>query len=427
VFYKIVYNLAIQVYKGLTQFASLFNKKAKQRIEGLWNNSVVLAEITEKKSQSRNWQLAWFHAASLGEFEQARPVLEQFKRDYPTYKILVTFFSPSGFEIRKNYPLADFILYLPFDIQSDVEEFINIIQPTIVFWVKYEYWRNFLRTASERNIPVYLFSAIFQETQPFFKWYGSSFVQSLRYFSHLFVQDSNSKYLLNSIGIQNVIVAGDTRFDRVADTLKSVREIEIVKGFKETSKLLVVGSAWEEDITCLSSFFSGGGSRSWKASMGVKLIIAPHELHEEQLERWKTQLKGIRHSEVKNGTDLSEFDTLIIDNIGLLSSIYQYANFAFIGGGFGKGLHNILEAATFGMPIFFGNKNYKKFKEATDLVNLKGAFVVSNSEEFQSKFMHQLVDNEFTAKITSDYVQGKTGATRTILKWIRKNTEHTFS
>lgn len=422
-----MYNLAIQVYKGLTQLASLFNKKAKQRIEGLQNNSVVLAEVTEKKSQSNNWQLAWFHAASLGEFEQARPILEQFRQDYPTCKILVTFFSPSGFEIRKNYPLADFILYLPFDIQSDVEEFINIIQPTIVFWVKYEYWRNFLRTASEKNIPVYLFSAIFRETQPFFKWYGSSFVQPLRYFSHLFVQDSNSKHLLNSIGIQNVTVAGDTRFDRVADTLKNVREIEIVKRFKESSNLLVVGSAWEEDVTCLSSSSSGGGSRSWKASMRVKLIIAPHELHEEQLERWKTQLKGVRYSEVKDGTDLSEFDTLIIDNIGLLSSIYQYADFAFIGGGFGKGLHNILEAATFGMPIFFGDKNYKKFKEAIDLINLKGAFMVSNPEEFQSEFMPQLVDNEPAAKITSDYVQSKTGATRTILKWIRKNTGHIFS
>jgi 3-deoxy-D-manno-octulosonic-acid transferase len=416
VFYKITYNLAIQVYKGLTQLASLFNKKAKQRTEGLRNNKRVLDQIIEEKSKSKNWQLAWFHAASLGEFEQARPVLEQFKQDYPTCKILVTFFSPSGFEIRKNYPLADFILYLPFDIQSDVEEFINIVQPIIVFWVKYEYWRNFLRTISKRNIPVYLFSAIFREGQPFFKWYGSSFVQPLRYFSHLFVQDSNSKHLLNSIGIQNVMVAGDTRFDRVADILKSVREIEIVKRFKGNRKLLVVGSAWEEDVACISS----------PIMRDVKVIIAPHELHEDQTERWKTQFKAVRYSEVKDGTDLSEFDTLIIDNIGLLSSIYQYADFAFIGGGFGKGLHNILEAATFGMPIFFGDKSYKKFKEATDLIQLKGAFVVENSADFQSKFKVQFQDNQSPAKITSDYVQSKTGATQVILKWIHKNTEQTF-
>jgi 3-deoxy-D-manno-octulosonic-acid transferase len=411
VFPKIVYSLVIELYKLLTHIASAFNKKAKQRIVGLKNNRVIVDKILKEKSNTKNWQLAWFHAASLGEFEQARPVLEQFKQDYPTHKILVTFFSPSGFEIRKNYPLADFILYLPFDIQSDVEEFINIVQPTIVFWVKYEYWRNFLRTISNNNISVYLFSAIFRENQSFFKWYGSSFVQPLRYFSQLFVQDSNSKHLLNSIGIQNVAVAGDTRFDRVADTLKSVREIETVKRFKANSKLLVVGSAWEEDLACIST----------PILRDVKVIIAPHELYEEQIERWKTQLKGVRYSEVKDHTDLSEFDTLIIDNIGLLSSIYQYADFAFIGGGFGKGLHNILEAATFGMPIFFGDKNYKKFKEAADLINLEGAFVVNNSEDFQLKFAAQLVYNKLATKITSDYVQSKTGATRMILKWIQKS------
>jgi 3-deoxy-D-manno-octulosonic-acid transferase len=411
VFQKVVYNCTIQLYKLLTHFASLFNKKAKQRIVGLRNNEAILRKIKQEKATSKNWQLAWFHAASLGEFEQARPVLEQFKQNYPTHKILVTFFSPSGFEIRKNYPLADFILYLPFDIQSDVEEFVDIVQPTIVFWVKYEYWRNFLKSLSRREIPAFLFSAIFRENQPFFKWYGSSFMQPLRYFSQLFVQDSNSKYLLDSIGIQNVTVAGDTRFDRVADTLKSVREIEIIKCFKADSKLLVVGSAWEEDVACIST----------PILHDVKVIIAPHELHEEQIERWKTQLKGIRYSEVRDYTDFSEFDTLIIDNIGLLSSIYQYADYAFIGGGFGKGLHNILEAATFGMPIFFGDKNYKKFKEAADLINLEGAFVVNNSEDFQVKFAAQLVDNKLAVKITSDYVQSKTGATRTMLKWIQKS------
>lgn len=406
-----VYTFAIQLYKLLTHFASLFNKKAKQRIVGLRNNEAILRKIKQEKSTSKNWQLAWFHAASLGEFEQARPVLEAFKNTHPAHKILVTFFSPSGYEIRKNYPLADFILYLPFDVPADAEGFIDSIQPTIVFWVKYEYWRNFLKAFHRKSVPVYLFSAIFRENQPFFKWYGNSFKQPLKNFTHLFVQDSNSKYLLNSIGIENVTVAGDTRFDRVADTLKSVREIGIVKRFKADRKLVVVGSAWEEDVELLSSI---------STNAAIKIIIAPHELHEEQIDRWKAQFSGTRYSKVTEETDLSQFQTLIIDNIGLLSSVYQYADFAFIGGGFGKGLHNILEAATFGMPVFFGNKNYKKFKEAADLVELGGAFAVKDAADFELKFSSQMADNSSATNITRDYVQRNTGATRKILSWIKK-------
>lgn len=393
---------------------------------GLRNNEAILRKIKQEKTTSKNWQLAWFHAASLGEFEQARPVLEEYKIQNPTYKILVTFFSPSGFEIRKNYPLADYILYLPFDLTADAEKFIASVNPTIVFWVKYEYWRNFLKTIHRKNIPVYLFSAIFRENQPFFKWYGAFFVQPLKNFSHLFVQDNNSKYLLNSIGIENVTVAGDTRFDRVADTLKNIREIEIVKRYKSDRKLLVLGSAWEEDVKCIAPISVFPQKRkevvnSIPNEERVGVIIAPHELHEEQIERWKKNFNAVRYSEVTEETDLSQFQSLIIDNIGLLSSIYQYADFAFIGGGFGKGLHNILEAATFGMPIFFGNKNYEKFKEAIDLIELNGAFAVENAADFQSKFMTQFTDCEAANKIAKDYVQSKTGATRLILKWIQKN------
>lgn len=411
-FHFFFYNFAVRIYKFLTIVAALFNKKAKQRIVGLRNNEKILREIKQEKAVSKNWQLAWFHAASLGEFEQARPVLEAFKTTHPGHKILVTFFSPSGYEIRKNYPLADFILYLPFDLNVDAERFINSIQPTIVFWVKYEYWRNFLKAFHRKSVPVYLFSAIFRENQPFFKWYAPFFVQPLKNFSHLFVQDNNSKFLLNSIGIENVTVAGDTRFDRVADTLKSVREIDKVKRFKADRKLVVVGSAWEEDVELLSSI---------STNATVKIVIAPHELHDEQIERWKAQFNAIRYSEVTEETDLSQFQTLIIDNIGLLSSIYQYADFAFIGGGFGKGLHNILEAATFGMPVFFGNKNYKKFKEATDLVELGGAFAVKDAADFELKFSSQIADKRSATDITRDYVQRNTGATRQILSWIKKN------
>lgn len=407
-----MYSIVIFCYKLLTQFASLFNKKAKQRIDGLRNNKLVIAKIIEQKKRAQNWQLVWFHAASLGEFEQARPVLEQFKKMYPDYKILVTFFSPSGFEVRENYPLADFVLYLPFDLTTDAEEFIESISPTIVFWVKYEYWRNFLKTLSKKSIPVYLFSAIFRKNQPFFQWYGNFFTQPLRCFTHLFVQDDPSKELLNSITVNNVSVAGDTRFDRVADTLKNVRKIDIVQRFKSNRTLLVVGSAWEEDVACINSFPFG-------QKTGMRVIIAPHEMHEEQIERWKKQLNGIRYSEVYDETNFESLDALIIDNVGLLSSIYQYADFAFIGGGFGKGLHNILEAATFGMPIFFGNKNYQKFKEATDLVSLGGAFAVSDEKEFVAEFEKQLLHNEAATQITFDYVQQKTGATDIILRRIQ--------
>lgn len=417
-FQKIVYNCTIQLYKYLTHFVALFNNKAKQRIEGLRNDNAVLANIANEKNQSKNWQLAWFHAASLGEFEQARPVLEQFKRTQPDYKVLVTFFSPSGFEIRKNYPLADYVLYLPFDLSADVERFIDSIQPTIVFWVKYEYWRNFLRILSERNIPVFLFSAIFRENQPFFQWYGKFFTQPLRYFSHLFVQDEASKVLLNSIEITKVTVAGDTRFDRVADTLKSVRDIETVQRFKANRKLLVVGSAWEEDVTCINSILTSSPTISERDSFSIRVVIAPHELQEEQIERWKKQFNGIRYSEVNEETNFEDFDALIIDNIGLLASIYQYADFAFIGGGFGKGLHNILEAATFGMPIFFGNKSYQKFKEATDLIAFGGAFAVADDKGFVAEFQKQVLNNSDAVRITAEYVQQKTGASSIILTYL---------
>lgn len=408
-----LYSLVIRGYKLLTYVASFFNKKATQRWVGLQNDHKVYTQILALQKQSMHWQLAWFHAASLGEFEQARPVLERFRQTYPDYKILVTFFSPSGYEVRKNYPSADFVLYLPFDLQADAEAFVELVKPKIVFWVKYEYWRNFLKTLFRKKIPVYLFSAIFRENQPFFRFYGRFFTQPLRYFSHLFVQDVSSKELLNSIKINNVTVAGDTRFDRVADTLKNVREIEIVKRFKENRKLLVVGSAWEEDVACIGSLPYGG-----RAGLGV--IIAPHELHEEQIKNWQNKFKAIRYSEVTESTKLLKFNTMIIDNIGLLSSIYRYADFAFIGGGFGKGLHNILEAATFGMPIFFGNKHYEKFKEATDLTALGAAFPVETARDFQSKFELQFADREVATKISADYVQYKTGATNMILKWIEK-------
>lgn len=408
---KIIYNSLIFLYKYATYLASFFNKKAKQRWEGIKANEFIINHLVEIKSKSESWKLAWFHAASLGEFEQARPVLEKFKVDCPHCKILLTFFSPSGFEIRKNYALADFILYLPFDLPSEMNDFIVDVQPTLVFWTKYDYWQNCLESLKKKNIPVYLFSAIFREHQYFFKWYGTGSRSVLHSFTHLFVQDDASKKLLESHAIHNVTVAGDTRFDRVASIVKSVKEIEIVERFKNNKSLLVIGSAWEEDVLCVnpkSSLFDMNNEE-------VKIVIAPHEIHESQIENWKIEFIGIRYSQITEKTDLSAYKVLLIDNIGLLSSIYQYANYAFIGGAFVKGLHNTLEAATFGTPIFFGNKKYKKFKEAVELIELECAFTVTNHVDFKQQLVAVNSKINSIETKTKAYMKRKTGATDLIL------------
>ena len=430
----ILYNLSIHAYQFIIWLVSPFNKKAKLRISDL---GFSIADFEKKlgilnpKSQIKNPQsVAWFHCASLGEFEQGRPVIEKFKETFPEYKIVLTFFSPSGYEVRKNYEGADLICYLPSDTPSNARDFIEKINPSIVFFVKYEFWYNYLRILHEKQIPVISFSAIFRPNQVFFKWYGAFYRNILTYFDHIFVQNQSSVELLQSISIQDVTVGGDTRFDRVKQIADARKSLPIIEQFKDGKPLLIIGSCWQEDFEVIAPFLNN-------FTKDLKVIIAPHEIHEIEIERWRKELKGVRYSEIeapapRRGTSESKSRVLapplgaggllFIDNIGMLSSLYQYADFAWIGGGYGKGLHNILEAATFGLPIFFGNRNYKKFQEAVDLEALTGAKVISDTNNFTSEFEKLYDDIDLRkqkSQIIKKYVQDNLGGTDKIIKHVK--------
>lgn len=413
---------------------SPFNKKAKLWIEGrkvgvggsmfdvrieAHNSQQFLSSKAEHRSGTLLApKTAWFHCASLGEFEQGRPVIEKFKATLPEYKILLTFFSPSGYEVRKNYTGADYICYLPSDTPSNAREFIEYFNPTIAFFVKYEFWYNYLRILHEKQIPVISFSAIFRPNQIFFKWYGGFQRDILKYFIHIFVQNKSSLELLQSIGIQNVSIGGDTRFDRVKQIAEARKPLPVIETFKDKKPLLIIGSCWQQDFEVIAPFLN-------KFEKDLKVIIAPHEIHEEEIESWKKELKGksIKLSEIKDLHKEPRLSSniLFIDNIGMLSSLYQYADFAWIGGAYGKGLHNILEAATFGLPIFFGNKKYKKFQEAVDLEKLNGAKSVKNIKDFEMEF-RKLYDNlvlrNQKSEIIKKYVEENTGGTDKIIEFI---------
>ena len=360
-------------------------------------------------------QLIWFHCASLGEFEQGRPLMEKIKNQQPDVKILLTFFSPSGYEIRKNYAGADFIFYLPMDTPSNAKKFVEIVNPQRVFFVKYEFWFNYLSELKNRNIPTYLVSGIFREDHHFFKRTGAWFRKQLSAFTHFFLQDERSVELLNLIGYKNTTLAGDTRFDRVFEVAKNVKQIDLVKQFVGSYKIIIAGSSWLEDEKIISNF-------RFQIS-DFKLIIAPHEIDEKHLTSIEAEFiplsRGagvcLRYS-LANENNIKDAQILIIDNIGLLSSLYQYGTIAFIGGGFGKGIHNILEAATFGLPVIFGPK-YQKFAEAKELIKLGGAFSINDVSEFE-KVMSLLSDEQVlktASQISRMYVQGRVGATEKIL------------
>ena len=410
---KVLYNLGIWFYGFAVRLAAPFNQKAQKFLEGRKNL------FSELKASVGNEQkpLAWFHCASLGEFEQARPVLEAFKKQYPDFFILLTFFSPSGYEVRKNYPEADFITYLPQDTAQNAQQFLEITQPAIAFFVKYEFWYHYLKQLNTKQIPVISFSAIFRKNQIYFKRYGTFHANILKLFSYILVQDQQSKALLKTIGIERVSVGGDTRFDRVKAIVDSRKEIVIAQNFKDEKTTLVIGSSWPPDIEMLAEFY-----QSLKGEL--KLIIAPHEIAEHKLiktEQAFPDKKIIRYSKA-TGKNLAEYDILLIDNVGMLASLYQYGEFAYIGGAFGTGLHNTLEAATYGLPIFFGPE-YSKFKEAIDLVNLKGAFSVKESAEFEKRFLI-LYQNDTTRKTTGNicknYVEQNTGGTQKVMALCKK-------
>lgn len=418
---QLLYNFSIHVYSFIISVLAPFNSKAKLWVDGRKNIFERLGSdsLSNPFTERSRGTLAWFHCASLGEFEQGRPVIEAFRAKYPAYKILVTFFSPSGYEIRKNYAGANYIFYLPADTPANARKFIEIVKPSIAFFVKYEFWRNYLTELEKKQIPVVSFSAIFRPNQLFFKPYGGFYRAVLKKFEHILVQNQESFDLLKSVDIQSITLAGDTRFDRVKQIVDAKKDISIAEQFKANRQVFMVGSAWQTDMEVLIPLMN-----SLKNDSNLAFVIAPHEIHREEINAWQKQmeLKSICFSEVKPDTKLTDYQVLIIDNIGMLSSLYQYADFAFIGGSFGKGLHNILEAATFGMPIFFGNKAYHKFQEAVDLVKQGGAFAVSSTNDL-GEIVKDLRSNEAkkkeTDKISQNYVLQNIGATEKVMSVVQ--------
>lgn len=419
--FQLLYNFSIHAYSFIISVLAPFNSKAKFWVEGRKNifESLASTSLTNPFTERSRGTLAWFHCASLGEFEQGRPVIEAFRAKYPAYKILVTFFSPSGYEIRKNYAGADYIFYLPADTPSNARKFIEIVKPSIVFFVKYEFWRNYLTELEKQQIPVISFSAIFRPNQLFFKSYGGFYREVLKKFKHILVQNQESYDLLKSIDIEQVTLAGDTRFDRVKQIVDAKKDIPIAERFKANRQVFMVGSAWQTDMEVLIPLMN-----SLQNDSNLTFVIAPHEIHREEINTWQKQieLKSICFSEVKDETQLDDYQMLIIDNIGMLSSLYQYADFAFIGGSFGKGLHNILEAATFGIPIFFGNKAYHKFQEAVDLVKQGGAYAVASTNDL-GVILTDLRLNEVkkkeTDRISQNYVLQNIGATEKVMSLVK--------
>lgn len=403
------YNTGIVAYQTLLRLVAPFVPKARLWVDGQHDWA---RKLKQQLAGNKN-PIAWFHAASLGEFEQGRPVIEAFRKEYPDFKILLTFFSPSGYEVCKDYDGADYIIYLPADTPANARQFVQLVRPEIALFIKYEFWYNYLRALKAAQVPIVSFSAIFRPDQLFFKPWGQFYRNMLHYFDHILVQNQESVSLLTSIGITNVTLAGDTRFDRVAQVVTTKKEIPIAKAFKNTSPLLVVGSAWPDDMAVLIPLLNS-------FSKSLKVIIAPHEIHSDEIERWRNQLtkRSIRFSEAANA-DVDTADILIIDNVGMLSSLYQYGDFAYIGGAFKQGLHNILEAATFGMPLFFGPE-FAKFQEAVDLVNEGAAFPISNVAELTSAFSKQYENAEEASQISRQYVQRNIGATTKVMEVIQK-------
>jgi len=368
---RFIYNFFIQIYSGFIWIASFFSIKARKWRQGRKSQVIF--------PQSANEKIIWFHCASLGEFEQGRPVIEELKNINPALKIILTFFSPSGYEIRKDYSYADAVYYLPLDTPENAKIFIETIKPHAVIFVKYEFWFNYLNLLYQRQIPVFFISTIFRPSQHFFKWYGGWFRKQLKQISAFFVQNQESVGLLEEIGIKNIINAGDTRFDRVFKLAAHKKAIKEIEEFKGTNKLIVAGSTWSEDEDLLLEFYDS------LEQDDLKLIIAPHEISEEHLQKIKQKLLGLKYClySEKDHLNIKEKKVLIIDNVGMLSSLYAYADIAYIGGGFGEGIHNILEAAVYGAPVVFGPQ-YNKFQEARDLVNRKGAFSISSFHELMS-------------------------------------------
>lgn len=406
---KFLYNFVIFLVSVLLPIISVFNKKIKLFVNGRKETFPKILKLKNKKT-------IWFHVASLGEFEQAIPIIEEINKHYIDYKILVTFFSPSGYEIIKNYNKADVVCYLPLDSRRRVKKFIQIVNPKLVLFVKYEFWPNLLNELKRKEIPTILVSGIFRKQQIFFKNYGDFTRKSLRAFHHFFVQDNNSKKLLETINFKNVSIAGDTRFDRVSMILKQDNSLDFINEFKDNKYIVIAGSTWREDEELLINYINE------KATDEDKFIIVPHNIKQDSILELQNSInkKSVLFS-AKSNKDLKEYQVFIIDTIGVLTKIYQAADVAYVGGGLKTGLHNILEPATFGIPIVIGNR-YQKFKEATDLIDLKGCISVKNQQEFNEVLIKLKNKDSLrisSGKINKKYIQDNLGATQLIMNFIK--------
>jgi 3-deoxy-D-manno-octulosonic-acid transferase len=412
-----MYDYLIFIYAGLVRLAQYFNPKARLMIDGHRQIFRILEQNIDSTSR-----YIWFHAASLGEFEQGRPVIEKIKAEYPQYKILLTFFSPSGYEVRKNYPFADIVCYLPFDRRKNVLRFLKIVKPSISVFIKYEFWYNYLTELHRQQIPTYIVSAIFRPTQLFFRWYGGRARKVLRYYAKICVQNESSKKMLENVGVTNVVVCGDTRFDRVFDISKQAADLPLIERFVknkvsgEKQLTLVAGSSWPNDEDVLIPYFN--------KNTALKLIVAPHEIHESHLGAIESRLQrpAIRYSQLE-GLNPEDYDCVIIDCFGLLSSIYRYGEIAYVGGGFGVGIHNVLEAAVYNIPVVFG-PNYQKFREANHLIEFGGGYSFDSGESFaklMDEFFYQPQILANAGNLAGDYVLRNTNAVEKVMSVLKNN------
>jgi len=409
-----LYNLLVQIAGLGIKIVAVFSPKIKLFVDG---RKAVFQTLEDKIKPSD--KTIWFHAASLGEFEQGLPVMEKIKEKFPNHKIVVTFFSPSGYEVRKNNTIADATVYLPLDTKSNAKKFLKLVHPEMVFFIKYEFWPNYLNELKKSDITTYLISGIFRENQAFFKWYGGFYRKALKTFDYFFVQNESSKKLLQSLGFQNVKISGDTRFDRVVAILERDNSLDFIEKFKDNKTTIVIGSSWPKDEELLVNYIN-------QSSEEIKFIIAPHNIKEEQISNLKSQItkKTVLFSE-KNDIDLSNFNVFIIDTIGILTKIYSYADIAYVGGGFGNpGVHNLLEPATFGIPIIVG-PNYSHFAEATALVHQEGCISIKNQNELNEAFDNLISNKDIRHEkghICETFVQMNKGATQTIMNHILNET-----
>jgi 3-deoxy-D-manno-octulosonic-acid transferase len=403
-----LYNLVISIAGFFLKIIALFSPKIKLFVEGRKNVFAILEEKIKTDDKT-----IWFHSASLGEYEQGLPVIEKIKEKYPSHKIIVTFFSPSGYEVRKNNTVADVTVYLPLDTKSNAKRFLKLVHPELAFFIKYEFWLNYLKELETKKIPTYLVSGIFRDNQMFFKWYGGFYRKALNAFTYFFLQNEKSKQKVESLGFKNVIVSGDTRFDRVNAILERDNSLDFIENFKNNQSVVVIGSSWPKDEAILAEYIN-------QAPEDVKFIIAPHNIKADQIESLQSQItkSAILFSEKEN-LDLSKYNVLIVNTVGLLTKIYSYGTIAYVGGGFGNpGIHNILEPATFGVPIVIG-PNYSNFAEAVSLVELNGCMVISNTSELKYSLDQLLYNESFyneKSKICSSFIQNNKGATETIMK-----------